>query len=68
MGAKMPVEVRNAQQEIMQMLRQFRLDQELETMDFIEIRNRFLSAFKLLAICLDKPRRSSQRTAGKREK
>ena len=53
MKEKMPVEVRNAQQEIMQMLRQFKLDQELETMDFIEIRNRFEGAFKLLATCLN---------------
>lgn len=54
MEGKMPVEVRNAQQDIMQILRQFRLDQELETMDFIEIRNRFFEAFELLTICLDK--------------
>lgn len=50
---RMPVEVKKQQQEIMQMLRQFRLDQELETMDFIEIRNRFEGAFKLLTICLN---------------
>lgn len=52
MAERIPVVVTNAREEVKKMLRQLKLDKELETMDFIEIRNRFFAAFELLGKCL----------------